>query len=31
VYVDVDLEAATKYTLIDNTGQEPIVAEFTPK
>jgi hypothetical protein len=31
VFIDIDLKAGVEYTLADNTGDQPIVATFTPK
>ncbi len=30
VFVDIDLEEGVEYTLVDTSGDEPIVATFTP-
>jgi uncharacterized cupredoxin-like copper-binding protein len=31
VFIDIDLEAGVEYTLNDNTGDQPVVATFTPE
>jgi hypothetical protein len=31
VFIDIDLQAGVEYTLIDNSGDQPIVATFTPE
>jgi len=31
VFIDIDLKAGVEYTLAENTGDQPIVATFTPK
>lgn len=31
VFIDIDLKEGVEYTLTDNTGDEPVVATFTPE
>lgn len=31
VFIDIDLQAGVEYTLADNTGDQPVVATFTPE
>jgi hypothetical protein len=31
VFIDIDLRAGVEYTLADNTGDQPVVATFTPE
>jgi hypothetical protein len=31
VFIEIDLEGGVEYTLNDNTGDQPVVATFTPE